>query len=89
MPSTDLAPARRARPHRGASRPAHLARPSTPARWEPPARIEPGAASPEPELLHPAARHFGSTSLPARHHWVVDTLMVLGGITVLVLLLLL
>ena len=89
MPSTDLAPARRARPHRRSARtPAHLTRPVGPDRWDPPVRTEPGEASPTPAptLDRPPARHFGTTAIPARHHWVLDTVMVLGGLAVLLLL---
>jgi hypothetical protein len=86
MPSTDLVPARRARPHtRPARRPAHLTRPTGPARWDPPAR-DASAGVIEPLLIDPPARHFGTTAIPARHHWVLDTLMVLGGLAVLLLL---
>jgi hypothetical protein len=88
MPSTDLAPARRVRPHRRPARPAHLSRPTGPDRWDPPALVGPGdeAPAPAPTLDRPPARHFGTTAIPARHHWVLDTLMVLGGLAVLVLL---
>ena len=85
MPSTDLAPARRARSHRPARRPAHLTGRAAPARWEPPSRDRPDEL-PERILHDPPARHFGSTAIPARHHWVIDTLMVLGGVAVLLLL---
>lgn len=85
MPSTDRAPARRARPHRRAVRPAHLVRPTGPARWDPPQRDAPADAV--TEALHdPPARHFGATAIPARHHWVLDTLMVMGAVVVLLLL---
>jgi hypothetical protein len=88
MPSTDLAPVRRARPHRrAAARPAHLVRPTGPDRWEPPTRVEPGQEpAPQTAPLHASARHFGTTAIPAQHHWVIDTLMVLGGIAVLLIL---
>ena len=89
MPSTDTASTLRARARhdraRGAS---HVARPATrPARWEPPARVEgePGP-QPEPELLRPDARHFGTVSVPAQHHWILDTFMVIAGLVVLLLL---
>jgi hypothetical protein len=36
--------------------------------------------------LRPPARHFGTTSVPARHHWVLDTFMVLAAVVVFVLL---
>lgn len=65
---------------------AHLNRPATrPVRWEPPARVEPEPL-PEREVLHPDARHFGTTAIPAQHHWILDTFMVVAGIVVLLLL---
>ena len=85
MPSTDLAPARRARPHRRpARRPAHLTRTTGPARWDPPQRDGPPAVE-DPRHDRPA-RHFGTTAIPARHHWVLDTLMLVGALVVLLLL---
>jgi hypothetical protein len=86
MPSTDLAPARRVHPpRRGARRPAHLARAVAPTRWDPPHR--PPAVGPPEDLGHDRPpRHFGATALPARHHWVLDTLMVLGALVVVALL---
>lgn len=62
-----------------------MSRASRPARWEPPSLEHPDAM-PERVLHDPPARHFGTTAIPARHHWVLDTLMVLGGVVVLLIL---
>ena len=89
MPSTDTASTPRARTrHDRARGPAHLPSPaSRPARWEPPSRVEVDPQpQPEPEAFRSDARHFGTVSIPAQHHWVLDTFMVLAGIAVLLLL---
>ncbi len=90
MPSTDIASTSRARTRHDRRDPARPGRPANrPARWEPPTRVDaeaPARPEPQPDLVQRQARHFGTRSIPAQHHWVLDTFMVIAGIVVLLLL---
>ena len=47
-------------------------------------RVEPAPASGAEGPL-PGRPHFGTTAIPAQHHWILDTFMVVAGIVVLLL----